>query len=68
MDFLYNCNPLSTKHAFDMVVLILQMCMIRGSGGPPPEIFGLNDVKSCNSRQEKQGVRSYLDKGNIEKG
>ena len=36
--FLYNCNPLSTKHVltFDMVVLIL--------GVLPQKIFGLNGV------------------------
>ena len=44
MVFLY-CNPLSTKHAFDMVVLILQICRIRGSGGPPPEKFWLKWCK-----------------------
>ena len=60
MGFLYNCNPLSTKHAFNMVVLIL--------GVLPQNNFGLNVVKSCSSRQEKQGVGSNLDKGNIEKG
>ena len=24
-----------------------------GLGGPPPKKFGVNGVKSCNSRQEK---------------
>ena len=44
LGFLYNCNPLSTKHAYYMVVCVGEGGG-GGSGGPPTEVFfGLNDV------------------------
>ena len=72
---MYNCKPLYTQtHSFDIVE--------EGSGVLPQKIFGLNGVKSCNSRQEKYenqcpfikardeklGSFYNLDKGNIKKG
>ena len=54
--FLYNCKPLSRLHKYtdDMVVLILFMCRGGGLAVLPQNIFGgLNDIKSCNWRQEK---------------
>ena len=32
-----------------------------GVWGPPPEIFGLNCVKSCNIRQNKHGNGTFMD-------
>ena len=47
-------SPSLHKYTDDMVVLILFMCRGGGLGVLPQKFFfGLNDVKSCNSRQEK---------------
>ena len=46
---------LYTNTHFDMVVFDFVKCVEGGSGGPPPEKFGLNVVKLCNSRHKKHG-------------